>query len=148
MGYVTIAIAVIGLVMQMKSAGEAKKAAKFEREQAEQQKLAIQTEALNQETNRRLEFFAADQANMAQDAANGVAILGGTADAMKLGNKFALDRDIATIRANAASGIRTAGLRSSAIGARARGAQFAAIGQGLSSAAKIGKTYSTQTTTS
>jgi|TARA_R110000824_G_scaffold381742_1_gene574627 hypothetical protein len=146
MGFPAV-IAVIGLVMQMKSASEASKAAKFERQQAEDQKAAIRTEALNQETNRRLEFFAADQANMAQDAANGVAALGGTAKAMKLGNKFALDRDIATIKANAAGGIRTAGLQSSAIGARARGQQFAAIGQGLSSAAKIGKTYSNQTTT-
>jgi|TARA_R110002050_G_scaffold174033_3_gene306999 hypothetical protein len=139
-------IAVIGLVMSMKSAGDANKAAKFERQQAEEQKASIRAEALNQETNRRLEFFAADQANMAQDAANNVVSLGGTAKAMKLGNQFALDRDIATIKANAAGGIRTASLQSSAIGARARGQAFAAVGQGLSNAASIYKKSQTQKT--
>ncbi|MEO2177206.1 MAG: hypothetical protein ABGY96_24335 [bacterium] len=115
MGYAMIAIAVIGLVMQMKSAQQAEEAADLEREQAEQTKAAIKTEAANQAANRNLAFYASVQADLAQNAANNVLnYTGGTTKAMLGGKEVVLQRDLATLQANALAGVRTMGYRQQA----------------------------------
>jgi|1_EtaG_2_1085319.scaffolds.fasta_scaffold00146_25 hypothetical protein len=145
---IPIIIAAVGIAMQAASAKSASDEAKFQRKQEEQKANAIRAEAANQEAARRRAFHRAIQADLALNAASGVRnFLGGTPAALKKDQEANLERDILTIRANAAAGIRTTGLSAASASNRARGAQLQAFGTAAQIGLKAAQSARTQRTT-